>query len=234
MRTVLCMSSMSPAALTRGAAPSHGAPFRGFHDEEASPFFRAPGHPPEETWELSIDCLAGILETLDAAGPIEISTELLCAWHREIFGALFPEHAGRLRSLRHGQREHVYFDIRTCDYRGTKPRKLPRRLVKICTDFNTTAAAIRASRTADTFDAIHAATRLYAKVLRAHPFLDGNLRVTIVALNAALLALGFPQVQFKDLELHDDLLGIAFAGKHDPYRPLAEHIAEIVGARSHA
>jgi hypothetical protein len=26
---------------------------------------------------------------------------------------------------------------------------------------------------------------------------------------------------------HDQLFGIAFVGKYDPYRPLAEHIAEI-------
>jgi fido (protein-threonine AMPylation protein) len=216
-------------------SPSHGAPFRGFRDDNESPFFRALGHPSEETWELSVDRLAGILKTLDtlaASGPIEISTELLCSWHREIFGALFPEHAGRLRGLRHGRREHIYFDIRTSEYRGTNPRKLPRRLAKICTEFNTTSAAIRASpQTTDSFEAIHAATRLYAKVLRAHPFLDGNLRATIVALNAALLTLGLPQVQFKDLELHDELLSIAFAGKHDPYRPLAEYIAEISAPR---
>ncbi len=33
---------------------------------------------------------------------------------------------------------------------------------------------------------------------------------------------------FKDLELHDELLGIAFVGRNDPYRPLAEHIAELL------
>jgi hypothetical protein len=37
-------------------------------------------------------------------------------------------------------------------------------------------------------------------------------------------------VTFKDLDRHDELLGIAFVGKHDPYRPLAEHIAEILDA----
>jgi hypothetical protein len=36
------------------------------------------------------------------------------------------------------------------------------------------------------------------------------------------------RVQFTDLELHDQLLGIAFVGRNDPYRPLAEHIAEII------
>ena len=65
-------------------------------------------------------------------------------------------------------------------------------------------------------------------MLRAHPFVDGNLRAGY-ALNTGLLTLGLDTVEFTDLELHDELLGIAFVGKHDPYRPLAEHIAETIG-----
>jgi len=77
-------------------------------------------------------------------------------------------------------------------------------------------------------DAVHAATRLYVKVLRAHPFVDGNLRAGYVSLNTGLLTLGLDTVEFTDLELHDELLGIAFVGKHEPYRPLAEQIAKII------
>lgn len=211
--------------------PSHGAPFRGFRDDSASPFFCAPRHTPEETWDISVDRLARLLVKLGPiaqSGPIEMSATLLCSWHREIFGALFPEHAGRMRSFRESQWEHVYFGVHGRGYRGVTPRELPRRLQKICSEFNTAAAAIRASYGSDTYGAIHAATRLYAKVLRAHPFVDGNLRGTTVALDAALLTLKLRRVQFTDLEIHDELLGIAFVGKHDPYRPLAEHIAEII------
>jgi len=71
----------------------------------------------------------------------------------------------------------------------------------------------------------------YAKILRAHPFIDGNLRAGIAALNAGLVMFGLDIVTFKDLERHDELLAIAFVGdvgKHDPYRPLAQHIAEII------
>jgi fido (protein-threonine AMPylation protein) len=210
--------------------PSHGAPFRGFRDDEESPFFCASGHTPEETWELSVDRLAQLIKTLDplaSAGPIEMSPRLLCSWHREIFGDLFPEHAGRLRWIRAGELEHVYFGVNNRGYRGTSPRGLTHRLRKICTEFNTAAAQIRASENADSYDAVHAAARLYAKMLRAHPWVDGNLRGTTVALNAALSTLDLPVVGFNDLELHDQLLGIAFVGKHDPYRPLAELIAEI-------
>lgn len=143
--------------------------------------------------------------------------------------------AGRLRWRRGRDPEHVYFDATTGTgqaagirrYSGTSPRKLSRRLGKICTEFNTTAASILESTPIDTYDAVHAATRLYAKVLRAHPFVDGNLRGTSVALNAALLTLGLTRIQVTDLELHDRLLAIAFAGRHDPYRPLAEYIATL-------
>lgn len=212
--------------------PSHGAPFRGFRDDEESPFFCAAAHTPEETWELSVDRLARLLVDLGPladAGPIEMSTRLLCSWHREIFGTLFPEDAGRLRSFRDGQWEHVYFGVHKRGYRGTTPRALRRRLDKICAEFNTAVAGIRESPGSESFGAIHAATRLYAKVLRAHPWVDGNLRGTTVALNAALLTLSLPRVHFNDLARHDHLLGIAFVGKHDPYRPLAEHITKIIG-----
>jgi fido (protein-threonine AMPylation protein) len=212
-------------------SPSHGAPFRGFRDDEESPFFCAAGRTPEETWSVSVDRLAQLLVRLGPlanAGPIEISTQLLCNWHREIFGELFPDRAGRLRGFRDGQAEHVYFGVHDRGYRGTTPRELRRRLDKACAEFNSAAAAIRDSAPNDSYDAVHAATRLYAKVLRAHPFVDGNLRGTTVTLNAGLLTLGLEIVGFNDLERHDELLGIAFVGRNDPYRPLAEHIAELI------
>jgi fido (protein-threonine AMPylation protein) len=212
-------------------SPSHGAPFRGVHDHEESPFFCAPGRTPEETWTVSINRLADILETLGPladAGPIELSPALLCSWHHDIFGELFPDDAGRLRGFRDGQPQHVYFGVHNRGYRGTTPHELRRRLEKICTEFNTAAGSIRDISSDDTYDAVHAATRLYAKVLRAHPFVDGNLRATTAALDAALLTLNLRRVQFTDLELHGQLLGIAFVGRNDPYRPLAEHIAEII------
>jgi fido (protein-threonine AMPylation protein) len=220
--------------------PSHGAPFRGFRDDEESPFFCAAGRTPEETWDVSVDGVARLLFGLGPladAGPIELSPALLCAWHREIFGELFGKDAGRLRGRHEGNWEHVQYGAyvgtrrsrRIRPYRGAHPRRLHRRLEKICKEFNTAAAEIRASPATDSFDVVEVATRLYVKLLRAHPFIDGNLRAITIALNAGLVMFGLDIVVFKDLERHDELLGIAFVGKHDPYRPLAEHITEIVG-----
>jgi fido (protein-threonine AMPylation protein) len=226
-------------------SPTHGAPFRGFRDHEESPFFCAAGHTPEETWDISIDRLAQLLAKLGPvaeSGAIEMSPALLCSWHDEIFGELFPSDAGQLRWRRGRDPEHVYFDAiigthqtrRLRRYRGTSPHKLHRRLEEICKEFNAAAAQIRASDTAERYDAIHTATRLYVKILRAHPFVDGNLRGTTVALNAALRTLNLARVQFTDLKRHDELLGIAFVGRNDPYRPLAEHIAGIISTSDEA
>ncbi len=127
-------------------SPTRGAPFRGFRDDEESPFFCAAGRTPEETWDISIDRLAQLLVGLGPltdAGPIELSPALLCSWHREIFGELFPDHAGRLRGFRDGQAEHVYFGVHNRGYRGTTPRELRRRLEKVCAEFNSAAVAIR-------------------------------------------------------------------------------------------
>jgi fido (protein-threonine AMPylation protein) len=229
----------APRHTVPSMTPAFGEPFRGFRDHSESPFFRASGYTPEETWELSVDRFAELLVKLGpraASGPIEMSTELLCSWHREIFGALFPDHAGRLRIHREDGSEQVYFgghvgtrrSLRARQYRGTHPRRLRDRLEEICAEFNASAAMIRETTRADTFTAVYATTRLYAKLLRAHPWIDGNLRAAFVALNAGLLTLDLPRVEFKDIELHDDLLGMAFVGKNEPYRPLAEYIGEII------
>ncbi len=218
---------------------SHGGPFRGFRDHEESPFFCAADLTPEETWERSIDRLADLLVRLGplvAVGPIEMSVERLCGWHAEIFGSLFPDDVGHIRERRLGDWDHVYFGghvgstltRRVRQYRGTHPRRLRPRLEKICAEFNATAVSIRESASTDAFDSIYVATRLYVKLLRAHPWIDGNLRTAFVALNAALLTLNLPRIEFKDLDTHDVLLGAAFVGRHRPYRALAEHIREII------
>jgi hypothetical protein len=115
--------------------------------------------------------------------------------------------------------------VRNRGYRGTTPRELRRRLDKICAEFNTAAIGIRESAGSDSFSAIHAVTRLYAKVLRAHPWVDGNLRATTVALNVGLVMFDLDILTFKDFERHNELLGIAFVCKHDPTEAAADTMA---------
>ncbi len=215
--------------------------FAGFSDSPESPFYCSVGLSAVETWDRSVDSMATLLLELPAVvreTGFQFTPGLLCHWHERIFGSLFPEEAGHLRWRKDGDWEHVYFggnvgtvrSRRAKEYRGTHPRKLRGRLGEICEEFNEARQGIVEAEPASASinDAAYAVARFYAKLLRAHPWADGNLRVAFVALHAALLALDLPRVMFPDLELHDDLIGIAFRDDNEPYLQLANHIADCI------
>lgn len=210
--------------------------FSGFRDDAESPFACADGLTPEATWEASLEELALALTELPARCPMRVSPELLVEWHAQIFKGLFPTDAGRVRSRRDGEWEEVFFganvgtrnSLRHKQYKGVHPNKLNQRLKAICAEANEGMEAVRRHGNPPLRAATLVAARFYAKVLRAHPFVDGNLRAAYVGLSAVLLSVDLLIVEFKDLEIHDDLLGTAFRGDNDPYHPLAAHIADII------
>jgi len=215
--------------------------FSGFCDQPESPFYCAEGATPVETWDRSVEAMSVVLlEIPDITGQdgFAFTPELLRAWHERIFGELFPDDAGRFRWRHGGDWEHVYFggnvgtvrSRRTREYRGTHPERLEDRVNFICREFNQAGDQMRAApdRSVSIDDAAYAVARLYAKTLRAHPWVDGNLRVAFVALHAGLLSLDLPRVVFPDLEQHDDLVGIAFRNDDRPYLQLAEYIADYI------
>lgn len=211
-----------------------------FQDSPESPFYCADGISTVETWDRSVEAMADVLVELPqlTTDDFRLTPELLCDWHRQIFGKLFPDDAGRLRWRREGEWEEVFFggDVgtarsrRTKEYKGAHPKKLPDRVAEICDEFNEGRdVLVEAEPGSVSLDeAAYVAARLYCKILRVHPWIDGNLRVAFVALHAALLSLDLPRVKFRDLREHDDLIGIAFRGDNEPYRPLAGYVAEYI------
>jgi fido (protein-threonine AMPylation protein) len=211
-----------------------------FQDNPESPFYCADGISAVETWDKSVEAMTDVLIELSrlTTADFRLMPELLFDWHRQIFGELFPDDAGRLRWRKEGEWEEVFFggDIgtarsrRTKEYKGAHPRKLPDRVSEICDEFNEAKEVLIEAEPGSVSldDAAHVAARLYCKILRVHPWVDGNLRVAFVALHAALLSLDLPRVKFRDLQEHDDLIGIAFRGDNEPYRPLAGYIAGYI------
>ena len=222
--------------------------FADFHDHPESSFYRseALGLNPVETWEhlvVRMDALiAQVQARFSVEVPFEISFELLCFWHEEIFRESFPEDAGRPRGRREGEWEHVFFgaDIGTVrsrrvkQIRGASPwkiRDLTRHACREATrSISTIQSQLLAGHEPDFDEAIYAVARMYAKVLRIHPWVDGNLRTAFVALQGALSALDLATIELKDLARHDDMMGIAFQGDDQPYDGLAELIADILRA----
>lgn len=222
----------------------HPSPVPGFIayvDHVDSPFYEADGLTPQETWNRSVREMGALLvavgEDYSSVSPVRMSGELVASWHRTIFGELFPDDAGRFR--RDGSEpEHVFFGAlvgtrksrREKQLRGVAPRRLATRIEKICTETNAAVDGLVGGGSHSLIEATRVAARLYAKLLRAHPWVDGNLRASFVGLNAVLRSLDLPEVTFPDMLVHDELLGVAFRNDDDPYRPLAEHIAAIVRA----
>jgi fido (protein-threonine AMPylation protein) len=215
--------------------------FAGFSDHPESPFYRSKGISAVETWDRSVDSMAVLLLELAAIvhePGFQITADLLCQWHGRIFGDLFPDEAGRFRWRKTGEWEHVFFggnvgtvrSRRTKEYRGVHPKKLRKRVEEICAEFNEARIYLIDAEpgSVSIHDATYVVARRYSKLLRAHPWVDGNLRVAFVALHAALLSLDLPRVMFPDLERHDDLIGVAFRNDNEPYLQLANYIADYI------
>lgn len=223
------------AAFRAAAVAAAESTFQEFRDQPESDFYQAPGRTPEETWHEVRDRVglvtaeATALALDDAAlAPVTIRD-----WHRSIFETTFPEVAGRFRT---GSDPMTYgYVVGPKDApmnktgRGTGSRSLPGRVDKICKEFNQAVVSAEASPDSPLIDATMPAARLYAKLLSAHPFDDGNGRTCYVALQFALVRLGAVTVSLPDYAEQQWNLGRALqTGGRQSYEPLARYLVEKI------
>jgi fido (protein-threonine AMPylation protein) len=215
--------------------------FEVFRDTSDSAFYESDGRSPQETWVEIISGMEGALAwgVELALARRQVTPEWIGEVHRLIFEGTFPADAGRFRGmLPNGAPEEVWFGIsvsgsqtaRIQPKKGVHPKRIVENLDRACLEFDNSAAEIRsgmvdpAVRTATT-----ACAKLYAKIVNIHPFVDGNLRAAYVSLQASLLALELPLVQFDDLDRHDEAIDRALRVDGDQsYVPLASLIEEII------
>jgi fido (protein-threonine AMPylation protein) len=223
--------------LREAAVAAAESTFERFRDDSDSDYYEAPGLTPVETWR-EIRARVGLV----AAGAVELALHdsvltpsLLSDWHARIFESTFPADAGTLRSGRDtvtygyvvGPRDRVVNKTG----RGTRARALPRRLRRICEEFNRTAADLQDAEAPRLIDVTYPAARLYAKLLSAHPWRDGNGRTCYVALQFALVRLGTLSVSLSDYTEQQWRLGRALrTGGGQSYEPLATYLAEKIRA----
>jgi fido (protein-threonine AMPylation protein) len=223
--------------LREAAMAAAESTFEQFRESSDSDYYEAPGRTPVETWQ-EIRARVGLVaaEAVELALHDSILTpSLLSDWHRRIFESTFPVDAGRLRDGRDtvtyghlvGPRDRVL--NRTG--RGTRARALPSRLRKICEEFNRTAADLQDAEAPRLIDVTYPAARLYAKLLPAHPWSDGNGRTSYVVLQFALVRLGTLSVSLPDYTEQQWRLGRALrTGGGQSYEPLATYLAERIRA----
>jgi fido (protein-threonine AMPylation protein) len=217
--------------------------FRQFNDRPGSPFYCAEGATPGSTWYRIFESMQRTLARLiyvSARGSVDISPNALQAWHANMFGSTFPSDAGRLRYTdASGNWEHVEYMIgigtertaKLSSKSGAHPVRIPDQLESAFSDFHAELARMRGVGEVRLYDAVLVTSTLYSKLLRVHPFVDGNLRAAFIALQAAQLEFGLPMVQFPDLAHHDACIGFALRNdSKQTYEPLARHIEELLRA----
>jgi len=215
--------------------------FNRFHDEPDSPFYQAAGLSPEDTWDEVVKGMETALAELrerSEAGRFTITPSMISGWHELIFASTFPEDAGRFRWKKDGEWDHVSFGIRVGTarsetlrpMRGAHPNRIREVLQTGCDVFDRRVSELQAS-TVTLREVTHIAARLYAKVCSAHPFVDGNLRAAFVTLQAGLLNLDLPAVEFPGHEEHTKCLDAALrVDSRKTFDPLAELIERAIKA----
>lgn len=204
-----------------------------YRDREESRFYQARGLSPEQTWQALGDELARVLDDAQRAfwqTPLRMDPERIRWWHGAIFARHFPHDGRRFR------RESAFFGVllpneRMRQLEGVAPEAIRRELAAVCATFNQRTENLDASADRSPLDYARAAAALYSGILRVHPFVDGNHRVSFVALSAALWSFGLPNVEFEDdaeTVAHDDALVPALESKDGSIEPFARLLADLI------
>lgn len=154
----------------------------------------------------------------------------MCWWHGAIFARRFPRDGGHFR------RDRAFFGVMTPNggarqLEGAAPATIRCELQAVCSSFNHHADALGDPDIARVIDRTRVVAALYAGLLRVHPFVDGNHRVSFVALSAALWSFGLPNVEFEDdteTIAHDDVLAPALESKDGSIEPFAQLLADLI------
>jgi fido (protein-threonine AMPylation protein) len=191
--------------------------FASFRDDEGSPFYRSDvrvfgtpeGTAAEITGRLSRVVFAVVREA--ARRPLTIGLDDLLRWHAGIFKTTFPYQAGKIRTAQaqFGVRWREDGELRTRLVTGSDPGVTRAQLRAAFALYNAERER-RAPGERSIAEAASTAARLYADILRIHPFEDGNLRGAFPALQGALVSLGASTVDFEAaVAEHDEALGWA-------------------------
>jgi fido (protein-threonine AMPylation protein) len=206
-----------------------------YRDREESRFHCARDLSPESTWQVLGDELARVLTDAQRTfwqKPLRPDAERIRWWHGAIFGRYFPQDAGRFRQ------DRAFFGVimpggGMRQLEGVEPETIRPELTAVCVSFNRYVDAFDDIDTTSVLDRARAAAALYAGILRVHPFVDGNHRVSFVVLSSVLWSLGLPNVRFTgfaEMVGHDDALVPALLSPSGDVEPFAQLLVSVIAS----
>lgn len=212
--------------------------FAQFTDKPGSAFYDAPGLTAQEAWERVLEELARVcvLAALDGTADVPLDVHDIELIHRGIFEPVFGPEVSGFRSSGELVDFPVYVGTRARPEmrtrHGASPKQIRKRLRRALRDFD--ADLTELARDADEQgvalrDAVEIAVRLYVRIIRIHPFMDGNGRVAWAAFSHALRRCGLPLVVLAPTLDTRWALGAALRNDsgHD-YEPLVDLVARTL------
>ncbi len=212
--------------------------FAGFAERPGSAYHEAPDLSAEETWARIARELARVstLATLEGHRDRVLEIGDIELIHRGIFEPVFGE---KTLSLRSGKKEEVTFPImvgsqerpQRRSMRGTGGRQIDAQLRKALKTFNReveTLASRSSSYKPKLDEAALTAVKLYTKVIRIHPFFDGNGRTAWAVFGYALQRCGLVEIAIPPSDSTRWALGRALKIGGQSYEPLTNLVVRAI------
>jgi hypothetical protein len=205
-------------------------------------YYQAPGLTADETAARIAEelCRVMVLVGYDAEVDNPHTVEDIDRLHRAVFEPVFGDATAQQRDVD----SEVAFPrwvsdgpgrpARHVEARGTSPKRIDRKLAEAIERFDAGSAQLPALAAAAAdgrvplVEACLPPARLYADLIRIHPYPDGNGRTAWLALNHALIRCGTLAVVARPTIESRVELGRAIGAKHPDSRPLAERLAAAI------
>lgn len=201
--------------------------------EDEAPFYQAPGYSPDATrTELALQFAKVTVNVFEQGERKPVSLDRLVTFHRHLFRPFFREDvgAGRFRHDWEGVSFGTWVEVEPdwWEMRGVSGAPMGEaraRLRAACEPFEPAVGRVPA------VDPVRDAAELLTEVVLTHPFVDGNLRAGVIAMQAGLHYYGLEPVvsPLTDIEFVRALSFALRPDKHRTVEPLVAATRERVG-----
>lgn len=225
-------------AIAEAAVAAARSTFGAFAEKPGSEYHKAAGLTPEETWERVTEELArvSVLAAVEGALDSDLTADDIELIHRAIFEPVFGAESVGFRAKGDEVTYPVVLGTRDSpvagEAHGVRYKQIRKRLKAALRDFARDLDGLEAldvQGAATLIDAIEPALKLYARVIRIHPFIDGNGRTAWAVFSYAMKRCGLPLVVLAPTDDTRWALGTAIRpGAKQDFRPLADIIADTI------
>lgn len=204
--------------------------------DEGSAYAIAAGLTEKETAEAIRNSLVRTraLASIHGGRDTPMSVGFVQACHRSIFSPAFGEQTLDFRRNRADIVEYPYYlethgTVVVKTTTGNAPKQVVRQLRDASRAFERAVTALEKNPNPELADAVRPCLAMYAKIIRIHPYMDGNGRTARAVFSYTLGRVGLPDIHVKITDQTRLALGHAIRPKKTPnLEPLVAIVVDVL------